>query len=89
VKFDVSLLVPKPKEGLSSIFLALSLRKGSLLGDFDSSTSSPWTLRKVLHHVIRVFFRIPHSISRILSKKVIRVWECDLKFVHDFKILAW
>jgi hypothetical protein len=24
-----------------------------------------------------------------LSKKVIRVWKCDLKFVHDFKILAW
>jgi hypothetical protein len=24
-----------------------------------------------------------------LSKEVIRVWKCDLKFVHDFKILAW
>jgi hypothetical protein len=24
-----------------------------------------------------------------LSKDVIRVWKCDLKFVHDFKILAW
>jgi hypothetical protein len=79
---------------LLSIFLALSLRKVSLLGDFDSSTSRtvrayPRTLREVLHHVIRVFFRIPHSFSRILSKKVIRVWGCDLKFVNDFKILAW
>jgi hypothetical protein len=24
-----------------------------------------------------------------LSKEVVRVWMCDLKFVHDFKILAW
>jgi hypothetical protein len=24
-----------------------------------------------------------------LSKKVIRVWKCDLNCVHDFKILAW
>jgi hypothetical protein len=24
-----------------------------------------------------------------LSKEVVRVWMCDLKFVHDFKFLAW
>jgi hypothetical protein len=24
-----------------------------------------------------------------LSKEVVRVWMCDLEFVHDFKILAW
>jgi hypothetical protein len=24
-----------------------------------------------------------------LSKKVIRVWKCDLNFIHDFKFLAW
>jgi hypothetical protein len=36
-----------------------------------------------------IFFRISHSISQILSKKVIRVWRCDLNFVHGFKFLAW
>jgi hypothetical protein len=35
------------------------------------------------------FFRISLSISWILSKEVVRVWRCDLKFVHDFKFLAW
>jgi hypothetical protein len=24
-----------------------------------------------------------------LTKEVVRVWKRDLKFVHDFKILAW
>jgi hypothetical protein len=24
-----------------------------------------------------------------LSKKVIRVWRCDLNFVHGFMFLAW
>jgi hypothetical protein len=62
-----------------SLFLALSQRKGPLLGDFDLSTprtvrAHPRTLREVLHHVIWVFFRISHSLSRILSKKMIRVW---------------
>jgi hypothetical protein len=51
----------------------LSLKeKAPHLGTFDSSTpqtvrAHPRTLREVLHHVIRVFFRISHSISRILS----------------------
>jgi hypothetical protein len=61
-----------------SLFLALSQGKGPLLGDFDSSTprtvrAHSRTLREILHHVIRVFFRISHSLSQILSKKVLRV----------------
>jgi hypothetical protein len=76
------------------LFLALSQRKGPHFGTFDSSTPRTVrallrTLREILHHVIRVFFRISHTLSRILSKKVIRVWWCDLNFVHGFKCLAW
>jgi hypothetical protein len=61
------------------LFLALSQKKGPHLWTFDSSTpgtvrAHPRTLHEDLHHVIRVFFRISHSLSRILSKKVIRVW---------------
>jgi hypothetical protein len=84
-KSAASFLYPKPQEAFPSRSLSLSLfivlyqRKGSLLGDFDSSSprtvrAHPRTLREVLHHVIRVFFRISHSLSQILSKKVIRVW---------------
>jgi hypothetical protein len=79
------------------LFLLLSLslsRKGLLLGVFIWGTprtvrAHPRTLCEVLHHVIRVFFQITHSISRILSKKVVRVSCCDLKIVHGFKFLAW
>jgi hypothetical protein len=76
------------------LLLALSQRKELSLRDFDWGTprtvrAHPQTLREVLHHVIRVLFRISLSISWILSKEVVRVWRCDLKFVHDFKILAW
>jgi hypothetical protein len=73
-KSAASFLYPKPQEAFPSRSLSLSL-----LGDFDSSSprtvrAHPRTLREVLHHVIRVFFRISHSLSQILSKKVIRVW---------------
>jgi hypothetical protein len=89
-----SLSLPPPKPVYPFLLLAPSLRKGLLPRDFDWGTpwtvrAHPRTLREVLHHVIRVLFRISLSISWILSKAVVRVWRCDLKFVHDFKILAW
>jgi hypothetical protein len=65
---------------LLSLFLAPTQRKGLPLRDFVPGTprtvrAHPRTLREVLHHVIWVLFRIPPSISWILSKKVIRVWR--------------
>jgi hypothetical protein len=71
------LLQPDQSLILSSLSCSLS-RKDPLLGDFDWGTprtvrAHPRTLQEVLHHVIRVFFRISHSLSWILSKKVIRV----------------
>jgi hypothetical protein len=92
IKLDLSLLYPDPR--LIPLSFSLSLKeKAPHLGTFDSSTprtvrAHPQTLRVVLHHIIRVFFRISHSISQILSNKVIRVWRCDLNFVHGFKFLA-
>jgi hypothetical protein len=87
----------KPDPSIIHLSFSCSLsRKGPLLGDFVWGTpqtvrAHPQTLCEVLHHVIRVFFRITHSLSlsRILSKKVIRVWWCDLKIIHGFKFLAW
>jgi hypothetical protein len=94
VKQAPLLLSPTRPNLLPFLFLAPSQRKGLPLRDFDWGTprtvrSHPRTLREVLHHVIQVFFRISHSISQILSNEVVRVWKRDLKFVHDFKILAW
>jgi hypothetical protein len=88
------LLSPSDPIFFPSILLALSQRKELPLRDFDWGTprtvrAHHRTLREVLHHVIRVLFRISLSIAWILSKEVVRVWRCDLKFVHDFKILAW
>jgi hypothetical protein len=71
-----------PTRPRSSLFLSLSCslsRKDTPLGDFVWGTprtvrARSRTLREVLHHVIRVFFRTSHSLYRILSKKVVRVW---------------
>jgi hypothetical protein len=93
MKIKQDLLYPDPRLIALSFLLSLA-EKAPHIGTFDSSTprtvrAHPRTLREILHHVIWVFFHISHSISRILSKKVIRVWRCDLNFVHGFKFLAW
>jgi hypothetical protein len=86
---------PTPNPVLPSLsFLLPPKEKGSLLGILigalpGPSEHIPGLSARFSTMSSRYFFRISHSISRILSKKVIRFWRCDLKFVHDFKILAW
>jgi hypothetical protein len=68
------LLSPSDPISFPYLFLASSQRKDLPLRDFAWGTprtvrAHPQTLREVLHHVIRVFLRISHSISRIFEQR--------------------
>jgi hypothetical protein len=68
------LLSPSDPISFPSLFLASSQRKDLPLRDFAWGTlrtirAHPRTLREVLHHVIRVFLRISHSISRVFEQR--------------------
>jgi hypothetical protein len=80
----------------TSLFLALSLSKKKLptlklliQALPGPSEHNPGLSARFSTMSSGYFFRIPHSISQILSKKVIMVWRCDLNFVHSFKFLSW
>jgi hypothetical protein len=91
------LLLPKPQELLLSLSFLLSLKENTptleLLIQALPGPSEPIPGLSARFSTMSsgYFFQISHSLSlsRILRKKVIRVWWCDLNFVHGFKFLAW
>jgi hypothetical protein len=92
---SASSFLPPPKHFAPFSFLLLSLKViapllGISLGALPGpSEHIPGLSARFSTMSSGYFFRISLSTSWILSKEVVRVWMCDLKFVHDFKFLAW